>query len=342
MGASGNVGTSLLRVARRRACRGFGRSGLPAGCRRRPSRRPSGARRTSRGSPLRPLFQGADAVVHLAWLIQPARDQQLVHEVNVDGSARVFTAAAAAGVRHARVRLLGRRLRARPEGSRASTRAGRRRASRARSTRATRPRSSACSTASRHEHPDTRVVRLRPGLIFKREAASGIRRLFAGPLLPDLARPAAPDPGGARTSTARVPGRALARRRRGLPAGDRARRGARAPSTSPPTRCSTPTSSAARSARGRCAVPARACCAPRQPRSSYACSPPTSRAGSTWRSAVPRDGHDAGARASSAGAEAQLDRGAARPARGHARGRRPGDAAARSRAAPARCGRASS
>ena len=34
------------------------------------------------------------------------------------------------------------------------------------------------------EHVDTRVVRLRPGLIFKREAASGIRRLFAGPLLP--------------------------------------------------------------------------------------------------------------------------------------------------------------
>src|ERR671920_2114830 len=33
-------------------------------------------------------------------------------------------------------------------------------------------------------HPDMRVVRLRPGLIFKGEAASGIRRLFAGPLLP--------------------------------------------------------------------------------------------------------------------------------------------------------------
>ncbi len=29
-----------------------------------------------------------------------------------------------------------------------------------------------------------RVARLRPGLIFKRDAASGIRRLFAGPLLP--------------------------------------------------------------------------------------------------------------------------------------------------------------
>ena len=35
-----------------------------------------------------------------------------------------------------------------------------------------------------------RVVRLRPGLIFKREAASGIRRLFAGPFLPSpLIRP---------------------------------------------------------------------------------------------------------------------------------------------------------
>ena len=34
------------------------------------------------------------------------------------------------------------------------------------------------------EHPDRRVVRLRTGLIFKREAATGIRRLFAGPFLP--------------------------------------------------------------------------------------------------------------------------------------------------------------
>ena len=33
-------------------------------------------------------------------------------------------------------------------------------------------------------NPELRVVRVRPGLVFKREAASGIRRLFAGPLLP--------------------------------------------------------------------------------------------------------------------------------------------------------------
>jgi nucleoside-diphosphate-sugar epimerase len=46
-----------------------------------------------------------------------------------------------------------------------------------------------------------RVVRLRPGLVFKREAASGIRRLFAGPFLPSplvrrAAIPVVPDVDG--------------------------------------------------------------------------------------------------------------------------------------------------
>jgi nucleoside-diphosphate-sugar epimerase len=35
-------------------------------------------------------------------------------------------------------------------------------------------------------HPEMRIVRLRKGLIFGREAASGIRRLFAGPFLPSF------------------------------------------------------------------------------------------------------------------------------------------------------------
>jgi len=52
-------------------------------------------------------------------------------------------------------------------------------------------------------HPDVRVVRMRPGLVFKREAASGVRRLFLGPLLPTplLRRgliPVLPAPGRAR------------------------------------------------------------------------------------------------------------------------------------------------
>ena len=38
--------------------------------------------------------------------------------------------------------------------------------------------------AVEREHPRLRVVRLRPGLIFKRAAASEIRRLFVGPFVP--------------------------------------------------------------------------------------------------------------------------------------------------------------
>jgi nucleoside-diphosphate-sugar epimerase len=44
------------------------------------------------------IFDGADAVIHLAWLIQPSRDRAQTRSVNVDGSRRVFHAVAAAGV----------------------------------------------------------------------------------------------------------------------------------------------------------------------------------------------------------------------------------------------------
>src|SRR4051794_38947946 len=45
-----------------------------------------------------PAFTGADVVVHLAWLIQPSHDVNVQWRVNVEGSARVFDAAARAGV----------------------------------------------------------------------------------------------------------------------------------------------------------------------------------------------------------------------------------------------------
>src|SRR5918994_2428924 len=136
-------------------------------------------------TPLRPLFQGADAVVHLAWLIQPGRDKQRLHEVNVDGSARVFRAAAAAGV---------------PAVVYASSIGAYAPGPKDRGVDESWPTTGISSSFyARHkaeaerlldrfedEHPDTRVVRLRPGLIFKREAASGIRRLFAGPFLPNV------------------------------------------------------------------------------------------------------------------------------------------------------------
>ena len=39
------------------------------------------------------------------------------------------------------------------------------------------------------EAPEVRVVRMRPGLVFKKEAAEGIRRLFAGPFFPSARQP---------------------------------------------------------------------------------------------------------------------------------------------------------
>jgi UDP-glucose 4-epimerase len=51
------------------------------------------------GAELEEFVAGADAVVHLAWALQPGRKPDLLHEVNVEGTRRVVQAAAAAGVR---------------------------------------------------------------------------------------------------------------------------------------------------------------------------------------------------------------------------------------------------
>jgi UDP-glucose 4-epimerase len=133
--------------------------------------------------PLEPLFVGADAVVHLAWLIQPGRNERITHAVNVEGSARVFEAAARAGV--------GAIVYASSVGA-YSPGPKDRRVDEAWPTDGI-----ATSFYSRHKaaverildsfeatHPDVRVVRMRPGLVFKREAATQIRRLFVGPFLP--------------------------------------------------------------------------------------------------------------------------------------------------------------
>jgi len=136
-----------------------------------------------------PLFRDAAAVVHLAWLIQPSRDRAATRAVNVDGSARVFRAVAEAGV---------------PALVYASSVGAYSPGPKDRRVDETWPTEGIHSSFySRDkaeverildrfeaEHPELRVVRLRPGLIFKRDAASEIRRLFAGPLLPtSLLRP---------------------------------------------------------------------------------------------------------------------------------------------------------
>ena len=181
VGASGNVGTSLLGAlanepggvgARRRAAPAEGGA----------SRRSSGASADIVRSPLEPLFEGADAVVHLAWAIQPARDQETVRAINVDGSRRVFEATAAGVPTLVYASSVGaygpgpkdRRV----DESWPTT------GSKAPSTRATRRRSSGCSIALSATTPRCAACVCDQGVIFKREAASEIRRLFAGPLLP--------------------------------------------------------------------------------------------------------------------------------------------------------------
>ncbi len=103
-GASGNVGTALLRRLAGGAHQlvGMSRRRMP------PTVPPySGAEwvcadigRPDAGPRLRSAFADADAVVHLAWLIQPTRDRQVMRRANQDGTAAVAEAAVAAGVRH--------------------------------------------------------------------------------------------------------------------------------------------------------------------------------------------------------------------------------------------------
>ena len=186
-GATGNVGTAVVRalIADERVERVVGIS------RRAPRWSPAKtewAQADVARDDLRPLVDGADAVIHLAWLIQPSRDGAELERVNVAGSRRVFEAAAscAGALVHASsvgVYSAGPKERAVDE---SWPRDGTVTSFYARHKAAAERVLDAVEAAS----PELRVARLRPGLIFQREAGPEIRRLFAGPLLPAaLVRP---------------------------------------------------------------------------------------------------------------------------------------------------------
>jgi nucleoside-diphosphate-sugar epimerase len=181
-GATGNVGTSVLRALSADPAV----DEIIAVARRAPGRALEGAefvRADVTTDDLTAVFRGADAVVHLAWLIQPGRDEALTRRVNVDGSRRVGEAVVAAGV---------------PALVYASSVGAYSPGPKDRRVDESWPTNGiATSFYSRHkaeverqldrlqaEQPGLRIVRLRPGLIFKREAATEIRRLFLGPLVP--------------------------------------------------------------------------------------------------------------------------------------------------------------
>lgn len=135
---------------------------------------------------LLPHLQGADVLVHLAWLFQPTHRPEVTWQANAVGSQRVFEAATAAGV--------GAVVYASSVG--AYSPPGRR-GDAARVTESWPTHSLPTAAYGREkayvervldafaaEHPDVRVVRLRPGFIFQRPAATQQRRLFAGPFVP--------------------------------------------------------------------------------------------------------------------------------------------------------------
>lgn len=158
---------------------------------------------------LRPLVEGADAVCHLAWAIQPSHDPVREHRVNVVGSERVFRATAEAGVPallHASsVGAYGAAGGAPGHAPGPRTgRVGEDHPTHGIPTSSYSWQKAYCERlldAVEHDHPGLRVVRLRPSIVARHGSASHLRRLFAGPLLPGALMgrlPVTPTPAGLR------------------------------------------------------------------------------------------------------------------------------------------------
>ena len=192
-GASGNAGTGLLRALRN----ADDVTEVIGIARRVPRRTPAapydiaswvrvdvGAR--SGSSTIRTLadaFAGADAVVHLAWEMQPAHDRQRLWRTNVLGTERVLEAAREAGVEHVVV--------ASSVGAYTGVRNDRLHTEQwhthgipSSDYSVDKAQVERLLDTHEHLHPDTLITRVRPGLIFQRDAGSQLMRYFVGPLVP--------------------------------------------------------------------------------------------------------------------------------------------------------------
>jgi nucleoside-diphosphate-sugar epimerase len=182
VGATGNIGTSLVEVL----AADEQIDAIVGIARRRPHWQPpktTWVQADTSKDDLETHFRDADAVVQLAWIFQPTHDELATWRNNVLGSIRVFEAAARAGV--------GTLVYASSVGAYSP-------GPQDRGVDESWPTHALPTAAYGREksylervldameknNPDMRIVRLRPGFIFKRESASAQRRLFAGPLLP--------------------------------------------------------------------------------------------------------------------------------------------------------------
>jgi UDP-glucose 4-epimerase len=172
-GATGNVGTSTVKVL----SESHEIDEIVGLARREPTReqpKTSWIEANVLTADLGEIFAGADAVIHLAWAIQPSRDAVTLERINIEGSRRVFEAVATAGV---------------PKLIHASSVGAHSRGPKDREVDEGWPtEGTPTSFYSRHkvaverqldrfeaDNPETRVVRLRPALIFKDEASAEIR-----------------------------------------------------------------------------------------------------------------------------------------------------------------------
>ncbi|WP_086831831.1 NAD-dependent epimerase/dehydratase family protein [Streptomyces sp. NRRL B-24572] len=192
-GATGNVGTSLVRVLSSDP----GVGSVLGLARRRPGLDLPGVEWAELdlslegdGPRLAQYVADADAVVHLAWRFGPTHDPVETWRTNVLGSVRVFDAVAAARVPVLVYASSVGAYSPGPEGGAPVSEAwpthgwpG------AAYTREKAYLERVLDTFER-DHPLTRVVRMRPAFLFKEESASEQRRIFAGRFFPgQLMRP---------------------------------------------------------------------------------------------------------------------------------------------------------
>ncbi|MFH9670903.1 SDR family oxidoreductase [Streptomyces sp. NPDC017405] len=189
-GATGNVGTSVVRLLSEDP----GVASVHGLARRTPAWAPpktewSALDLRSDREDLAERFAGADAVIHLAWAFQPTHDPVQTWRTNVLGSIRVFEAVAAA-----RVPVL---VHASSVGA-YSPGPKDRAVDESWPTHGW-PDAAYCREKAylertldvfERDHPEVRVVRMRPAFLFKWQSASEQRRIFGGRFLPGpLARP---------------------------------------------------------------------------------------------------------------------------------------------------------
>ncbi|MET7903632.1 NAD-dependent epimerase/dehydratase family protein [Streptomyces sp. NPDC005355] len=189
VGATGNVGTSVVRALGEdpdiESIVGIARR-IPAWSPPKTSWAEADIGRADSGleDDLVRHFEGADAVIHLAWLIQPSHRPAITWRTNVLGGVRVFEAVA-----RAQVPVL---VYASSVGAYSPGPPDHHPVDESWPTHGW-PEAAYCREKAYMErvldafeprHPRIRVVRMRPAFLFKEQSAAEQRRLFMGPFLP--------------------------------------------------------------------------------------------------------------------------------------------------------------